>query len=113
MTRRLAGHQKMQVIPSPIHRLVRLTGCNLDSFSSSYSEHLAFDLHGQFAFQHEKELAGAQVMMPDLAGARWHSFFNDVQFRSADEKPAITATSPGVMLRVLLRDNLRWHLTSM
>lgn len=109
----LAGHQKPHYARTLVHRLMLLARCDLDSVSPAQTEDLMLNLHRQLSFQYEEELSCTLMMMPDFAGARRHLFFYDIQIRRADEEPAITAASPGVMLSILLRDNFSRHLPSM
>ena len=113
MTWRLAGHQEAHCACGPVDGLVGLARCDLDSVSPEQAEDLMLDLQSQLTFQYEKELSCTLVMVPDLACAGRHPLFDDIQIRRADKEPAITASSPGVMLSVLVRDHFRRHLPSM
>lgn len=78
VARRLAGHQKAHCASALVHGLMRLPGSDLDSVPFGQDQDMMLNLHGQFAFQYEEELACTLVMMPYLAGARWHLLFDDV-----------------------------------
>ena len=113
MTWRLAGHQEAHRACALVDGLVRLAWCDLDSVSPEQAEDLMLNLQGQLTFQYKKELSCTLVMVPDLAGAGRHLLFDDMEIRRADEEPAVTGSSPGVMLRVLARDQFSRHLPSM
>jgi hypothetical protein len=113
MTWRLAGNQEAHCACAPVDGLVRVAGCDLDSVSLEQAEDLMLDLQSQLTFQHEKELSCTLVMVPDLACAGRHPLFDDIQIRRADKEPAITASSPGVMLSAIARDDFGRHFSSM
>ncbi len=59
----------MRTIPrAPVHRLVRLSGSDLDALACAQREVMVLDLHGQLAFEHEEELPRMHVMM---RASRW------------------------------------------
>jgi hypothetical protein len=70
-----------------------LTWRDLESFSRLKDKVVMFHLHGQFSFQHEEKLAGVDVGVTDFAGAGRHELFDDAEFGSLDQVPAVTVGS--------------------
>ena len=52
-----------------------------------------FDFEGEFSFEDEEELARVRVEVPGFAGAGRHELFDDAEFGSFYEVPAVAVGS--------------------
>ena len=73
-----------------------------------------FDFEGELAFEDEEELTCVDVGVTHFAGAGWHELYDDAEFGSLDEVPAVAVgtlrASPFVVLRRFFVGNLSCHL---
>jgi hypothetical protein len=86
---------------------------DLEAFASLKQEVVMFDFEGQFSFEDVEKLARVDVGVTGFAGARRHEFFDDAEFGSLDEVPAVAVgslrASPLVVLGGFYVDDLCWH----
>lgn len=72
-----------------------------------------FDFEGQFSLEDEEELTRVKVGVACLAGAGRHELFDDAEFGSFYEMPAVAVgclrASPFVVFGGFCADDLSWH----
>lgn len=100
----LAGDEDADWDGVPVDGLVGLAGGYLDSLACLESDVVVLDLDGQFAVEDVEELAGVGVVVAGLCCVGGHCFFDDAEFRCADEVPAVAVgfagAAPGVVFGV-------------
>lgn len=97
MAGRLTGDQNAEGIRPFIGGLMLLAGRNFDAFPFFENKLVILDLHGQFAFEDIKKLAGLDVEMAAFAGRRGHKFFDHAELRGFHQVPAVAGASPVVV----------------
>ena len=113
MTWGLAGYEHSHGGGTSIDCLMLLSGSDLESFAGVKDEVMVFDFECEFSFEDEEELARVNVGVANLGGSGRHEFFNDAEFGSFDEVPAVAVgclrASPLVMLGGFCADDLGWQ----
>ena len=89
MACRLAGNQYAHRFGAAIECLVMLAWRDFDAFAGFEDEVVLLDFESEVSFEDEEELACAKVAMAGLAGARWHELFDDAEFGSLNQVPAV------------------------
>lgn len=110
MARGLAGDEHSHGAVTSIDGLMLLAWRDFESFAGVKDKVVMVDFECEFSFEDEEELTRVNVGVPGLAGAGGHEFFNDAEFGSFDEVPAIAVgclrASPLVMLGRFCADDL-------
>jgi hypothetical protein len=109
MAGRLARDHYAEGIRSVIRGLMLLPGGNLDPFPFFEDALVMFDLHGEFAFEHIKKLAGVDVGVAGFAGICGHQFFDDAEIGGFDQVPAVAVGSPFIMFGGFYADYFCGH----
>jgi hypothetical protein len=89
----LTGDDDTHGLGASIHCLMALAGRDFDAFISLKDEVVVFDFESQFSFDDVEKLARVDVGVTDFAGAGRHELFDDAEFGSFDEVPAIAVGS--------------------
>jgi hypothetical protein len=111
MAWRLAGNDDPHRGSAAVHSLVLLTCGDLDSFASTEQQLMTVDLEGQLSIKDKEELAGMNMRVTYLAGARRHELFDDAKLGRLDEVPAVAVrsiwTTPLIVFGGFCVDDLR------
>jgi hypothetical protein len=90
-----------------------LAGRDFESFSGLKNKVVVFDFEGQLSFEDVEELTGMDVGVADFAGAGRHELFDDAEFGSLDQVPAVAIgslqASPSVVFGRFCADDLCGH----
>jgi hypothetical protein len=93
---------------------VLLARRDLESFTGLKNKVVMFDFESQLSFEDVEKLARVDVGVTGFAGAGRHEFFDDAEFVSLDEVPAVAIgslrASPLVMFGGFCADDLCWHV---
>ena len=86
---------------------------DLESFPGLKNKVVMLDFEGQLSFKDVEKLAGVDVGVTSFAGAGRHEFFDDAEFVSLDEVPAVAIgslwASPLVVFGGFCADDLCRH----
>ena len=92
-----------------------LVGGDLEAFAGMEDEVVVVDFEGEFALEDKEKLACVGVGVTCLAGVWRHELFDDAEFGSFDEVPAIAVgalrASPFVLFGGLCADDLSWQFS--
>jgi hypothetical protein len=90
-----------------------LVGGDLEAFAGVEDEVVVVDFEGEFAFEDKEKLACAGVGVTEFAGVWRHELFDDAEFESFDEVPAVAVgalrASPLVVFGGFCADDLGWQ----
>jgi hypothetical protein len=85
----LAGDQHAHGLGAAIECLVTLAWRDFNAFAGFEDEVVLLDFESEFSFEDEEELAGVDMGVAGLAGTRWHELFDDAEFGSHNQVPAV------------------------
>ena len=109
----LTGDEDTHGLGASIDCLMALAWRYFESFTGLKNKVVMLYFESEFSFEHEEELACADVGMTNLAGAGRHEFFDDAEFGSLDEVPAVAVgsllASPLVVFGGFCADDLGGH----
>jgi hypothetical protein len=111
----LTGDEDTHGLGASIHCLMLLAGGGLESFTGVNDDVVMLYFEGEYSFEHEEELACVNMGVANLAGARRHELFDDAEFGSFDEVPAVAVgalwASPFVVFGRFWADDLCGHVS--
>ena len=89
MARWLAGDEEAGWRCASVDGLVVLVGEDLEAFAAAEDEVVVVHFEGEFAFEDEEKLTCVGVRVTEFHGVWRHELFDNAEFGSFDEVPAV------------------------